>query len=121
MQKVDKQKEQLEAEQGISRRDLLVGLGAAAATVAYSGNALAAMPGHNHANHSAQQPGGIVHQVGKIGVQVPQQRRRHSLLNARMNVAGSGSQQGPVGRIQVHDGHNRLLYAYMILWISPEG
>jgi len=41
---------------GISRRDLLLGLGAAA-TVACAAPALAAMPGHDHSKHSAQQPG----------------------------------------------------------------
>jgi Cys-rich four helix bundle protein (predicted Tat secretion target) len=40
---------------GINRRELLLGLGAAAA-VAATGPALAAMPGHDHSKHSAQQP-----------------------------------------------------------------
>ena len=40
---------------GLTRRELLLGLGAAA-TVAYAGNAAAAMPGHDHSKHSAQQP-----------------------------------------------------------------
>lgn len=40
----------------ISRRDILLGLGATAATLAVSGNAMAAMPGHDHSKHSAQQP-----------------------------------------------------------------
>ena len=40
----------------ISRRELLLGLGAAAA-VAYAGNAAAAMPGHDHSKHTAQLPG----------------------------------------------------------------
>ena len=52
MQKLDEKQQ----EQGISRRDVLLGIGAAAATMAYSGNAMAAMPGHNHSKHSAQQP-----------------------------------------------------------------
>jgi len=39
----------------ISRRDLLIGMGAAAAT-AYAGSAASAMPGHDHSKHSAQQP-----------------------------------------------------------------
>ena len=39
----------------ISRRDLLIGMGAAAAT-AYASNAVSAMPGHDHSKHSAQQP-----------------------------------------------------------------
>lgn len=47
--------EQLEIDNGISRRDLLLGLGAAA-TFAYAGNATAAMPGHDHSKHTAQQP-----------------------------------------------------------------
>jgi len=40
----------------LGRRELLLGLGAAA-TVAYTGQAAAAMPGHDHSQHSAQQPG----------------------------------------------------------------
>ena len=40
---------------GISRRELLLGLGAAA-SVACAAPALAAMPGHDHSQHSAQQP-----------------------------------------------------------------
>jgi len=39
----------------ISRRDVLLGLGAAA-TAAYAGAAVSAMPGHDHSKHSAQQP-----------------------------------------------------------------
>ena len=34
---------------GISRRELLLGLGGAAAAIAYTGNAVSAMPGHDHA------------------------------------------------------------------------
>jgi Cys-rich four helix bundle protein (predicted Tat secretion target) len=40
---------------GISRRDMLLGMGAAAA-VAYTGTASSAMPGHDHSKHSAQLP-----------------------------------------------------------------
>jgi Cys-rich four helix bundle protein (predicted Tat secretion target) len=40
----------------ISRRDVLLGLGAAAATFTVGGNAMAAMPGHDHSKHTAQQP-----------------------------------------------------------------
>jgi Cys-rich four helix bundle protein (predicted Tat secretion target) len=40
---------------GISRRDMLLGMGAAAA-VAYTGTAASAMPGHDHSKHSAQLP-----------------------------------------------------------------
>jgi len=40
----------------ISRRDILLGLGAAATTMAYSGSSMAAMPGHDHSKHTAQQP-----------------------------------------------------------------
>jgi Cys-rich four helix bundle protein (predicted Tat secretion target) len=39
----------------LSRRDVLMGLGAVA-TLAYAGSTLAAMPGHDHSKHSAQQP-----------------------------------------------------------------
>ena len=39
----------------ISRRDLLIGMGAAAAT-AYAGSAVSAMPEHDHSKHTAQQP-----------------------------------------------------------------
>lgn len=56
MIKVEEQKDQMQTEHGISRRDVLLGLGAAAATMAYSGNTIAAMPGHDHSKHSAQQP-----------------------------------------------------------------
>ena len=41
---------------GISRRQLLLGAGAAAA-MTYAGNALSAMPGHDHSKHTAQLPG----------------------------------------------------------------
>jgi len=50
------QQEQMETGHGISRRDVLLGLGAAAATMAFSENTMAAMPGHDHSKHSAQQP-----------------------------------------------------------------
>jgi len=40
----------------ISRRELLIGMGAAAAA-AYAGSAVSAMPGHDHSKHTAQQPG----------------------------------------------------------------
>jgi Cys-rich four helix bundle protein (predicted Tat secretion target) len=40
---------------GLSRRELLLGLGAAA-TVACASPAMAAMPEHDHSKHSAQQP-----------------------------------------------------------------
>jgi Cys-rich four helix bundle protein (predicted Tat secretion target) len=40
---------------GISRRDVLLGMGAAAAAV-YAGAAKSAMPGHDHSKHSAQLP-----------------------------------------------------------------
>ena len=38
----------------ISRRNVLLGLGAAAATFTVSGNAMAAMPGHDHSKHTVQ-------------------------------------------------------------------
>lgn len=41
---------------GISRRQMLLGMGAAAA-VAYGGTAVSAMPGHDHSKHTAQLPG----------------------------------------------------------------
>jgi Cys-rich four helix bundle protein (predicted Tat secretion target) len=40
---------------GISRRELLLGVGAVA-TAAYAGTAASAMPGHDHSKHSAQLP-----------------------------------------------------------------
>jgi Cys-rich four helix bundle protein (predicted Tat secretion target) len=40
---------------GINRRDMLLGMGAAAA-MAYAGTAVSAMPGHDHSKHSAQLP-----------------------------------------------------------------
>lgn len=39
----------------ISRRDMLLGMGAVAA-MAYSPNAMSAMPGHDHSKHAAQMP-----------------------------------------------------------------
>lgn len=43
------------ASRGLSRRELLAGLGAAAAA-AYAGNAASAVPGHDHSKHTAQLP-----------------------------------------------------------------
>ncbi len=40
---------------GISRREILLGMGAAA-TVAYAGTAFSAKQGHDHSKHTAQQP-----------------------------------------------------------------
>jgi len=40
---------------GISRREMLLGMGAAA-SIAYAGNAFSAMTGHDHSKHSAQLP-----------------------------------------------------------------
>ncbi len=42
-------------ENGISRRDVLLGMGAAA-SLAYAGTAGAAMPEHDHSKHTAQKP-----------------------------------------------------------------
>ncbi len=42
-------------EKGVSRRDILLGMGAAA-TFAYAGSASAAMSDHDHSKHTAQQP-----------------------------------------------------------------
>ena len=39
----------------MSRRELLIGMGAAAAA-AYAGSAVSAVPGHDHSKHTAQQP-----------------------------------------------------------------
>ena len=44
------------SENNLSRRDVLLGMGAIGAA-AYSGNALSAMAEHDHSKHSAQQPG----------------------------------------------------------------
>ena len=44
-----------ESARGISRRELLLGMGAAA-TAAYAGTAVSAMPVHDHSKHSAQLP-----------------------------------------------------------------
>ena len=44
-----------ESAAGISRREVLLGLGAAAAA-AYTGAAVSATPGHDHSKHSAQLP-----------------------------------------------------------------
>jgi Cys-rich four helix bundle protein (predicted Tat secretion target) len=42
-----------QTKQGVSRREVLLTLGAAA-TVAYAGSAAAAMPGHDHSKHKPQ-------------------------------------------------------------------
>jgi len=47
--------EREDVNRGISRREVLLGMGAAAA-VAYAGNAVSAMPGHDHSKHAAQLP-----------------------------------------------------------------
>lgn len=40
----------------VSRRNVLLGLGAAATSFAFSRSTMAAMPGHDHSRHSTQQP-----------------------------------------------------------------
>jgi len=45
----------VESARGISRRDILLGIGAAA-TVAYAGTAVSAMKEHDHSKHTAQLP-----------------------------------------------------------------
>ena len=45
-----------ETNAGMSRRNLLIGMGAAAAT-AYAGSALSAAEGHDHSKHKTQNPG----------------------------------------------------------------
>lgn len=47
--------ENVQKENGISRRDVLLGMGAAA-SLAYAGTASAAMSGHDHSKHTAQKP-----------------------------------------------------------------
>jgi Cys-rich four helix bundle protein (predicted Tat secretion target) len=47
--------ENMQHKQGISRRDVLLAMGAAA-SAAYTGSAVAAMPGHNHSKHTARYP-----------------------------------------------------------------
>jgi Cys-rich four helix bundle protein (predicted Tat secretion target) len=47
--------ENSQLKQGISRRDILLAMGAAA-TTAYAGSAAAAMPGHDHSKHTTQYP-----------------------------------------------------------------
>ena len=47
--------EHIEPNIGISRREMLLGVSAAAA-MAYAGSAISAMPGHDHTKHSAQIP-----------------------------------------------------------------
>ena len=44
-----------QVESGFSRRDILLGMGAAA-SLAYTGTATAAMSGHDHSKHTAQLP-----------------------------------------------------------------
>jgi len=48
--------EEQKTARGISRREVLLGLGAAA-TAAYAGSAVSAMKGHDHSKHTAQLPG----------------------------------------------------------------
>ena len=45
-----------EQKTGISRREILQGIGAAAA-MAYAGNAVSAMPAHDHSKHTSRLPG----------------------------------------------------------------
>jgi len=45
----------LDSTSGISRREVLLGIGAVA-TATYAGAAVSAMPGHDHSKHTAQQP-----------------------------------------------------------------
>ena len=47
--------EPVQSAPGISRREILLGLGAAA-TAAYAGAAVSAAPGHDHSKHTAQLP-----------------------------------------------------------------
>ena len=47
--------EREDSDPGISRREMLLGMGAAAA-MAYAGNAMSAMAGHDHSKHTAQLP-----------------------------------------------------------------
>lgn len=47
--------EHKDADSGLTRRDMLVGMGAAAA-MAYAGNAMSATPEHDHSKHAAQLP-----------------------------------------------------------------
>jgi len=56
MNNIDEQQTSVETGNSMSRRDMLLGLGAAAATIALSDSTMAAMPGHDHSKHSAQQP-----------------------------------------------------------------
>lgn len=56
MKKIEEQHDVTDKNDGVSRRDMLLGLGAAAASLAFSDNVMAAMPGHDHSKHSAQQP-----------------------------------------------------------------
>ena len=56
MSEIDSMSDQkTQISQGISRREILLAMGAAA-TAAYAGSATAAMPGHNHSKHMAQYP-----------------------------------------------------------------
>jgi Cys-rich four helix bundle protein (predicted Tat secretion target) len=48
-------RENTQHKQGISRRDILLAMGAAA-SVACTGSAAAAMPGHNHSKHTTRYP-----------------------------------------------------------------
>jgi len=48
-------KKEEKTENGISRRNVLLGMGAAAG-IAYAGSLNAAMPDHDHSKHTAQQP-----------------------------------------------------------------
>ena len=70
---------QAQTNSAISRRDMLLGMGAAAA-MAYTGNAMSAMPGHDHSKHSAQNPN-VLDAVNVLkSVDFPQ------LQNARVSV-----------------------------------
>jgi Cys-rich four helix bundle protein (predicted Tat secretion target) len=51
----DSVKQAEDTHHSISRREVLLGMGAAA-SMAYTGAAFSAMPGHDHSKHTAQQP-----------------------------------------------------------------
>ena len=56
MKKAKEQPQPIVIAQEISRREMLFGLSAVAASMAFGENVMAAMPGHDHSKHSPQQP-----------------------------------------------------------------
>ena len=61
------------------------------------------------AEHLAQHLLRLVHDVQELGIEMADQRRRHGGQDARMNVAGTGTEQDTRRRIQLTGNRHGLL------------